>query len=47
MAVIAEAQQLEKKSGEKITKIHLEGFCDWKKKGKRGNEETRKDFKSR
>lgn len=35
MAVKAEVQQLEKKSGEKITKIHLGGFCDWKKRQKR------------
>lgn len=43
MAVIAEAQQLEKKSGEKITKIHLGGFCDWKKKAK---EEMKKQGKT-
>lgn len=35
MAIKAEVQQLEKKSGEKITKIHLGGFCDWKKRQKR------------
>lgn len=35
MAVKAEVQQLKKKSGEKITKIHLGGFCDWKKRQKR------------